>query len=197
MLGHIPMGATGGLGGGAPLRTWDSGRRGTRLVLLVSHSTSSGSLRPTTELHALALQAMRTPQQPPKGPVHPCPLPSRLPLSVPPGLAFSTHALLFMVVEGFGAAASTRVANELGGCRAGRGRSIRQEESYYFWCFVLQSYGHLLAAVGLVSSVKAHGQVAVCGGFRYAWLGAAQQAGWVEGRGMECGAESGCVGMDT
>ncbi|KAG2444376.1 hypothetical protein HXX76_001132 [Chlamydomonas incerta] len=38
------------------------------------------------------------------------------------GLAFNTHALLFMVVEGFGAAASTRVANELG---AGRGAAAR------------------------------------------------------------------------
>ncbi|KAG2447110.1 hypothetical protein HYH02_007858 [Chlamydomonas schloesseri] len=38
------------------------------------------------------------------------------------GLAFNTHALLFMVVEGFGAAASTRVSNELG---AGRGAAAR------------------------------------------------------------------------
>ncbi|GLC34912.1 hypothetical protein PLESTB_001177300 [Pleodorina starrii] len=38
------------------------------------------------------------------------------------GLAFDTHALLFMVVGGFSTAASTRVSNELG---AGRGRWAR------------------------------------------------------------------------
>ncbi|GIL54337.1 hypothetical protein Vafri_9903 [Volvox africanus] len=64
------------------------------------------------------------------------------------GLAFDTHALLFMVVEGFSVAAATRVSNELG---AGRGRAARFAALV---CLGLGMAAPLGASAGLLSAPR-------------------------------------------
>ncbi|GLI61472.1 hypothetical protein VaNZ11_003869 [Volvox africanus] len=64
------------------------------------------------------------------------------------GLAFDTHALLFMVVEGFSVAAATRVSNELG---AGRGRVARFAGLV---CLCMGLVAPLGASAGLLSAPR-------------------------------------------
>ncbi|KXZ53173.1 hypothetical protein GPECTOR_7g1065 [Gonium pectorale] len=69
------------------------------------------------------------------------------------GLAFDTHALLFMVVDGFGSAASTRVSNELG---AGRGRRARYAGLV---ALLLGVAAPLAASAGLVAFPRAWARI--------------------------------------